>query len=233
MKHFISLSNLNESLAGCVFLAVAFCLSSHYIYCTSPFSPAEFLLKSQQIAFWEFPFMSLVAFPLLLFNTPSLISDILTAMFLGLVLFGLILYGTLCAFLTWMFVFSSSLGTFSSFMSSNMSSAPTLSLLLLRLPYNVNGSKLSSFLFILFSVQLQSFPLCCLPVHWSVPLYHLIYYLFLPVYFEISVIIFFTSVWFFFVFSLCWRFLNSYSVHPMFSWVFEHLYSHSLEPFIG
>ena len=58
---------------------------------------------------------------------------------------------------------------------------------------------LNSFFF--FSVQLEWFPLLCLLVHWSIPLYHLIYYWFFWVYFFISVIVFFSSVWFFFIFS--------------------------------
>ena len=49
------------------------------------------------------------------------------------------------------------------------------------------------FLFILFLGQLQSFPLFCLPAHWSVSLYHLIQYWFLLVYFKIAVIVFFIS----------------------------------------
>ena len=36
--------------------------------------------------------------------------------------------------------------------------------------------ELSSFLFILFSVQWQWFPLFCLSAHWSIFLYHLIYH---------------------------------------------------------
>lgn len=63
----------------------------------------------------------------------------------------------------------------------------------------------------ILSSVLWSIPLYFL---WSIPLYHLIYYWFLLVYFKISIIAFFSCVWFLFVFcnsllsfSLCWSLL--------------------------
>ena len=62
--------------------------------------------------------------------------------------------------------------------------------------------KVSSFLnSFLSSVQFMRFSLLCLPDHWFVPLYHLIYCWFLLGYFLILAIVFFCYVWFFFIFS--------------------------------
>ena len=85
----------------------------------------------------------------------------------------------------------------------------TLFLLFLR-PYNANVStlmfksslKLSSLnFFSFFSVQLGWFLLLCFPAHRFIPLYHLIYYWLLLVYFKISLIVVFIFLWFFFMFS--------------------------------
>ena len=52
-----------------------------------------------------------------------------------------------------------------------------------------------------FSVQLRWFLLLCFPAHGFIPLYHLIYYWLLLVYFKISLIVVFIFLWFFFMFS--------------------------------
>ena len=95
---------------------------------------------------------------------------------------------------TWMSVFFSRLGKFSSITSSKCSLPLSMCLHLLG-PHNVEcqyawccPSDLVNcpqiFLFIyLFSVQLQWLSLFYLPVHWFIPLYHLPYCWFLLVYF--------------------------------------------------
>ena len=52
-------------LLGRVFLDVGSSLSSLGIYHAIPFWLVEFLLRNQLIAWWEFPFMLFVVFPLL------------------------------------------------------------------------------------------------------------------------------------------------------------------------
>ena len=65
-KFLISPSILNEILAGYKDLVVDFSLSVLEIYPAIPFWPTEFLLKDQLLNGWSFPYMVLVASPLLL-----------------------------------------------------------------------------------------------------------------------------------------------------------------------
>jgi len=64
------------------------------------------------------------------------------------------------------------------------------------------------------------FPLLCLPVCWSVAVYHLIYYCLLFGRVFISVIIFFSWAWCpFYFFTLWLNLLTSHLAHALFSWV--------------
>ena len=80
--------------------------------------------------------------------------------------------------------------------------------------------KLSSFLFIhFFSVQWQWFLLVCLPAHWFILLYHLVYYWFFLVYFfHFSYCILHLCLVVLYIFSLL-KLLNYHSIHQFFSWV--------------
>ena len=65
VKLLISLSNLNESLAGKVFLVIAFSLSTLEICCATPFWPTVFVEKSAE-SYGD----SLVCYLLLLMFSP-------------------------------------------------------------------------------------------------------------------------------------------------------------------
>ena len=84
-----------RALLGRVSLVVGFSLSSLEIYHTTPFWPAEFLLKNQLMTLSEFLCMLFFAFPLLLLIFSVYHFVILITMCLGVILFELILYGTL------------------------------------------------------------------------------------------------------------------------------------------
>ena len=84
-------------------------------------------------------FFSLAAFDIL--SLSCIFATLLTPC-LGVFLFGLILFGTLCAFWTWMSVSFPSFGKFSAIISSNMFSAPFLSLFSFWDSYNANVSML-------------------------------------------------------------------------------------------
>ena len=143
-------------------------------------------------------------------------------MYVTVDLFGFILFGTL--FLSepgFLFPLPAYL-KFLAIISSYKVSSP-FSLISFLGPYNaniyilcpclrclLNCSHFKKF-FLLFLFQLAWFPLLCLPVHRSIPLYHLIYYCFLPVYFKISLIVLFSTVGFF-IFPL----LNFLCIHSFF-----------------
>ena len=108
---------------------------------------------------------------------------ILTAVCLGVDLFGIILFGTFWASCTWMSVFLPRLGKFLAIFL-HLSSLP-LSLFSFLDPCDVTvrstclmlsqkSLKVSSFLKMLFFLQPGWFPLLCLPSQWFIPLYHLI-----------------------------------------------------------
>ena len=63
-KLLISLWTLNSSFAGKVFLVVGSSLLSLQIYYAIRFWLVEFLLRNQLIAWWEFPCMLFIVFPL-------------------------------------------------------------------------------------------------------------------------------------------------------------------------
>ena len=129
------------------------------------------------------PLYVICGFSLAAFNilSLSLFFVILFTVSLDMFLFGLALYGTLCA--SWLGTVSfPGLRKFSTIISSNIFSAPFS--LLLWDPYETNISALYvvpgslkfcphffSFFF-LFPIQWQLFPLLYLPVCWSIPLYH-------------------------------------------------------------
>ena len=148
----------------------------------------------------------------------SLIFTLSITMYFGVVLFVLIMFGTLCACWTWMSVSYPMLRTFSSVKSLDIFSA-LFFLLFSCASYNVNVTMLDlrgllnfpcylkhkskqtnqkkEKLF--FSIYLEEFPLLCLLVHWSIPLYHLIYCWFTLAYIFISLLI--SSC--LFLYSLC------------------------------
>ena len=66
IKLLISPSNLNKVLLSRLFLVIGSSLSSLWIYHAIPFWLVEFLLRNQLRAWWEFPCMLFVIFPLLL-----------------------------------------------------------------------------------------------------------------------------------------------------------------------
>ena len=98
VKLLISPSYFNEILAGYSNLGFRFFPFSTLNMSCHSLLAAEFLLKDQLLSVWSFPFMLLVASPLLLFNTLSLclVFVNLIRMCLGMFLLGFILYGTLC-----------------------------------------------------------------------------------------------------------------------------------------
>ena len=109
------------------------------------------------------PLYVICCFPLAAaFNIFSLylIFDSLINMCLGLFLLGLILYGTLCTSWTWLTISCPILGKFSTIISSNIFSAPfffssssgTPVIQMVRLMLSQRSLRLSSILFILFSL---------------------------------------------------------------------------------
>ena len=96
-KVWISLSNLNESLAGQSILGCSFFPFLTLNISVIPFWLVEFLLINQLITLWEFPYRwssSLADFNIL---SLSLIFVSLITMSLCVFLLGFILPGTLCA----------------------------------------------------------------------------------------------------------------------------------------
>ena len=145
------------------------------------------------------PFYVICWFSLAAFNIFSLylIFDSLINMCLGMFLLGFILCGTLCSSWTWLTISFPTLGKFSTLMYSSVlfatfslsspSGSPIMWMLVCFM-LSHRFLKLSSFLLILFSFQLQWFPLLCLPAYWSIPRYYLIYWSLLLVYFSFQLL---------------------------------------------
>ena len=129
--------------------------------------------------------------------------------------------------------------------------APFISLSSFWDPYCVNISLLvilevSSVALISFNsffpVTCWWFPPLCLPACWSIPLYHLVcWFLQAKCIFFTPGIVFFISVWLFFIFSNSLFKTSNFSLCP-FSWIlffffslefFDHFYNHYLQLFIG
>ena len=138
--------------------------------------------------------------PTLYISYPWLIYLAAGSLYIIICLFELLLLGTLCASWTWNSVFLPKLRKFSVIMSSSIFSAPfsvssprtpTVQMLVC-LMLSQMSFKLFSFLFIFplvyFSVQLQCFPLLCLPACLSIPWYHLIYCWYLLMYFSFQLL---------------------------------------------
>ena len=94
------------------------------------------------------------------FSLPLIFANLFTVC-LGMFLLGFILYGTLCTSWTWVIISFSMLGKFSTIISSNIFSGPfslyspsgtPLMWTLLHLMLSQRSLRLSSFLFILFSL---------------------------------------------------------------------------------
>ena len=118
---------------------------------------------------------------------------------LSVVIFVFILFGTVCVSWPWIFLSFPMLGKFSAIMSSSMVSNPFLlsfpsgtpslwisvSLILSQSSLKVSSLKTFS---LFFFVQVEWFLLLSLLFCWSTPLYHLIYYWFLLVYFKFQLL---------------------------------------------
>ena len=112
----------------------------------------------------------------------------------------------LCASWTQASVSFSRLGKFSAIMFSNIDIVQEVSLTVISF---------HSF----FSAQWKWFPLVCLPAHWFILLYHLVYYWFFLVYiFHFSYCILHLCLVVLYIFSLL-KLLNYHSIHLFFSWV--------------
>ena len=135
------------------------------------------------------PLYVICHFSLAAFNnfSLSLIFATLITMCLGVFLVGFILYGTLCTSWTWVAFSFPTLGKFSTIISSNIFSGPfslsspsgtPIMRMLLHLMLPQKSLRLSSFLFILFSLFCSTavIPLLCLPGHLSVLLPQLFCY---------------------------------------------------------
>ena len=227
IKLLISLSNLNNSLAGWNILGcIFFSFTTLNIRCYSIW-PSEFLLKNQLITLYRFTCMLFVAFhSLLLMFSLSLISVNLITMSLSVFLLGLILYRTLC-FLELSVSFPM-LEKGSAIIYSKIFSVPSslyypsgtpIMQTLVPLTLSQGSLKPSSFHYLFFLLFhgsdfsiLSSNSLICSSVS-------CILLLIPSTLFFISVIIFFDSVWLFFIFSnsLLKTFVISSFVHPLFS----------------
>ena len=191
-----------EALMVGVYLAVGFSpFITLNILCYLVLTCRDSAKKSTD-GFLGVPYTQLVDFSLDAFDilSLSLIFATLITMRLHAGLFGLILLGLLCASWAWKSVTFPKLGKFSAICFLPLS----LSLSSFWNPYPVTVSKhdvyesgttwcssrdlvnCSHLFLFLFSVNLRDFHYCLL-AHWSVPLYHLINYQFLLVYFFISV----------------------------------------------
>lgn len=115
---------------------------------------------------WGVPLFITGCFPLIAFIVSIFhFFVVLITVCLGVVLFQLILLGALCASWTWMSVSFPRLGMFSAvntsskfFASFSLSSETPIMWILLFLMLSYRSFKVSSFLKILFSVQLKWFP---------------------------------------------------------------------------
>ena len=164
-----------------------------------------------------------------------------------MILFGLILFGTLC-FLDLDAYFLSKVRKTVSYYVFRKATCPFRSLLLgtlimwmsICLMLSWKSLILFSFLVIkkiCFSFGLNDFPNSVFQL--TVSLYH--HFCIISVsllnpssVFFISVMIFFISVWFLFIFSLCLKLVISHCVHPIFSWVlWASLQISTLNTFLG
>ena len=129
------------------------------MYRATPFWLVEFLLRNQLLTLGEFPCMLIVDFSLAAFNIFYLY--LIFHSLINVFLLRFILYGSLCASWTWLTVFFPILGKFSTIISSNIfwdpffssSSSGTLIIhMLVHLMLSQRSLRLSSILFIFFSL---------------------------------------------------------------------------------
>ena len=194
----------------CTLLSHDCCFWYHICVCmiSTPFLPAEFLVKNPLITLWGFPCMLFVAFPLLVnpFSLSLIFVNLIT-MCLSMLLLGLILPGTQWASWIWLTASLPMLGKFSAIMSSNIFSGPfslfspsgtPIMWMLVHLILSQRCLKLSSFIFFLLfrgsdfyhSVFQLTYLFFCL-----------IYSVILSSMFFISIIVLFNSVFLFFISS--------------------------------
>ena len=152
-----------RSLLGRVILVVGLSLSSLWIFPATPFWLADFLLKDQLCNLMGIPLYVICFFSLATFNILSLywVFDSLFNMCLHVFLFGFILYGAVCASWTWLTISFPILGKFSTIICSDIFSVPfffsfsygtCIIWMLVRLILSQKSLRLSSVLFILFSL---------------------------------------------------------------------------------
>ena len=150
----------------------------HFKYMPVPSGLQSFCKSADSLL--RVPLYVTCCFSLATFNilSLSLIFAILITMCFDVVLFGLIMFGTLC-FLDLDACFFSQIREVFSYYVFKYVLCPFLSLFAFWDPFYVSVTtlmfsqkslKLSSFLFILFSVQLQWFPLLHFPASWTVSL---------------------------------------------------------------
>ena len=181
-------------LLGTVIL-VAYFFAFSTLYPVISFWPAEFLAERSAVKCMGFPLYVTCCFSLAACNILSLclIFVSLTSMFVCVFILGFILYGTLCTFWIWLTISFSTLGKFSTIISSKMflypfffsySGTPIIRMLV-HLLLSQRSLRLSSVLFILFpfSVLQVLFPSFYLPAHWFLLLLQIFCYWVLLEYF--------------------------------------------------
>ena len=191
-ENFISPSILNEILAWyCNLACIFFPFNTLNISCYS-FLACRVSAERSAVKHMRFPLYITYCFSLAAFNILSLCLVCVSwiSMCLGVFLLGFILYGTLCASWTWLTISFSELWKFSTiisskifsypFFSSSSSSGTPIIQILVHLILSQRSPRLSSALFILFTLFCSSklFPPFYLPAHWFVLLLQIFCYWF-------------------------------------------------------
>ena len=177
-KLFISPPILNEILAGyrnlcCRFFSFSTLNKSCYSLLTCRVSAKRSTVSCIVFPFYVTYCLSFAAFNILSF---CLVFVSLICKCFAMFLLGFILYGTLYTSWTWLTIYFSMLGKFSTIISSKISSNPfflsssfgtSIIQMLLHLILSQRSLKLSSvfFIFLLYSALHKFFPPFCVPTH--------------------------------------------------------------------